>query len=133
MAIRVILDSNFLMMHTKFRIDILEWLQEVLGQRADAVVLSPIYGELKRISKARNPKEAMQARDALRTANQLEIIEVENRPNETVDELILRQASEWNCIVATNDSELRKRLKKKNIQVIYLRQRRKLEANRTIL
>lgn len=129
MAIRVILDSNFLMIPTKFRVDVFEELEKTLNQRVEAIVPSPIYDELKRISATRSPKQARQAREALKLAEKLRIFEVQTRPRESIDDTILRLASEWNCPVATNDAELRKKLKEKSIPVVYLRQRSHLEMD----
>jgi len=129
MAIRVILDSNFLMIPAKFRIDIFEGLEKALNQRVEAIVPSPVYDELKRISATKSIKQARQAREALKLAEKLKIIEVKARPRELIDDVILRLASEWGYPVATNDAELRKKLKEKNIPVVYLRQRSHLEVN----
>ncbi|MDH5441905.1 MAG: hypothetical protein OEY31_14990 [Candidatus Bathyarchaeota archaeon] len=40
---------------------------------------------------------------------------------------MVRKAKEWNCSVATNDRELRRRLRVELISVIYLRQKKRLE------
>ena len=129
MAIRVILDSNFLMIPTKFRLDIFEGLEKALNQRVEAIVPEPVYDELKRASVAKSPKQARQAREALKLAEKTRIFKVDSRIEEPVDDVILRLAVEWNCPVATNDAELRKKLRKKSIPVIYLRQRSRLEVD----
>ena len=129
MAISVILDSNFLMIPAKFPIDIFEGLEKALNQRVEAIVPSPVYDELKRVSATKSIKQARQAREALKLAEKLKIIEVKPRPREQIDDVILRLASEWGCPVATNDAELRKKLKEKSIPVVYLRQRSHLEVN----
>ncbi len=50
------------------------------------------------------------------------------KEEESVDDVILRVASENKLPVATNDSELRKKLRERGIPVIYLREKSKLEV-----
>jgi rRNA-processing protein FCF1 len=49
-----------------------------------------------------------------------------------VDDLIVRLAVYCNYAVATNDSDLRKRLRENNVPVIYLRQKAFLDVDGTI-
>ena len=122
MPIKVIVDSNFLMIPSKFRIDIFGELSRTLNRLVDLIVLSPVYEELQNISLDAHPKLSKQAKMALKIIEKLEIVDVKPIPEETVDNIILRIAKEWNCPVATNDNELRKKLKMIGIPVIYLRQ-----------
>ena len=57
------------------------------------------------------------------------MIYVEQEPNETKDDVIVRMAREWKCPVATNDQKLRKKLRDIGIPVIYLRQKNRLEVD----
>lgn len=95
------------------------------------MLLSPVYEEVKALSTRRGVKWR-QAEVALRYAEKLKIVDCEIRPEETVDDLILRVAAEWRCPVGTNDRALRKRLKDINISVIYLRGKSHLEINGNI-
>ena len=54
--------------------------------------------------------------------------EVEKNLKETNDDVIVRVATKWRCPVATNDRELRKRLRSIGIPVIFLRQRSRLDV-----
>ena len=47
---------------------------------------------------------------------------------ETVDDFIVKFARKKNCLVATNDVSLRRRLRKENISVIFLRQMKYLQV-----
>ncbi len=126
MVICVILDSNFLMSPAQFNIDIFEEMEKTLNQRIEAVIPSPVYDELKQVSIGRRVKQARQAKQALKLAKKAKIVQVDIEPYESVDDLIVRLAIDWNCLVATNDSELRKKLKKKKASVMYLRQKSRL-------
>ncbi len=123
MAICVIVDSNFLMSSVQFNIDVFEEMEKTLNQRIEAVIPSPVYDELKQVSIGRKVKQARQAKQALKLAKKAKIVQVDVEPCESVDDLIVRLAIDWNCLVATNDSELRKKLKKKKASVMYLRQK----------
>jgi len=129
MPTKVIVDANFLMLPPKFRIDIFRELSRTLNRLVDVIVLSPVYEELHSISLNEHPKLSKQAEMALKIIEKLEIVDIKPNLGETVDNLIIRIAKEWNCPVATNDSELRKKLRTIDIPVIYLRQGVRLEID----
>ncbi len=126
MALKVIFDSNFLFIPVQFHLDVLEEMERVAGKRIEPILLSPVREELEAIA-AKGGKEGRQASAALKYAERMRCVDVEAGLGETVDDLILRLASEWGFPVATNDGLLRKRLREANVTVIYLRQRSHLE------
>ena len=128
MPVNVLVDSNFLMVPAQFRVSIYDELDRLLGRKYDLVMLSPTHQELRRIAREAGPKESRQALFALKQAEKCKIVDVKRMPNETIDELILRHAKSSGCAVATNDRELRKKLKKEGIPTIFLRERSHLEA-----
>jgi len=125
--LKVILDSNFLFIPSQFKVDIFEELSKLLNRRFDPVLLSPTYGELLEIAKKGSPKMRQQASLALKFAEKCHVVRVEKGLKETHDDVIVRVAAEWRSPVATNDRELRKRLRNMGAPVIFLRQRRRLE------
>ena len=122
---RVILDSNFLMMPIQFHIDVFRELDELLNQKVETVIPFPVYEEIKRIACGKS-KLAKEAKLALKIAEKSEVLEVKLGPGESTDDLIVRLASELRCLVATNDRELRMRLRSLTVPVIYLRQKSRL-------
>ena len=130
MPLKVVIDSNFLMLFPIFRGDVLEELDKTIGMKTEKIVLRPIYEELRRISLEDNLKTRKQAKTALKLLEKevCRFVDVELKPSETVDELIVRAAKMWKCFVATNDRELRKKLIKSGVPVVYLRQRNRLEV-----
>jgi len=74
-----------------------------------------------------SPKRRKQASLALKLAEKCSRINIEKSVEETNDDVILRVAAEWKSPVATNDRELRKKLRAKNIPVIFLRNKSRLE------
>lgn len=130
-TMKVILDSNFLFIPSQFQIDVFEELGNLLNQQFDPVLLSPTKGELQEIAEKGSPKMRRQASLALKFAEKCHVVRVEKDSGETQDDLIVRVAAEWRCPVATNDRELRKRLRNLGVPVIFLRQRRRLELEGT--
>lgn len=122
MSLKIILDSNFLFVPLKFRIDIFKELETIVNRKVEVIVLSPIYEELKILS-LKDGVNGKEARIALEYANKCRLVQYETRPNEIVDDFVVRIAEEWRCLVATNDRALRKKLRQRNIPVIYLRQK----------
>jgi rRNA-processing protein FCF1 len=126
-TLKVILDSNFLFIPAKFQIDIFEELPKLLNQRVEPVLLSSIYQELQTMTEKGAPSRRKQASLALKLAEKCRRIYVERSGKESNDDVILRIATIWKSLVATNDRELRKKLRARNIPVIYLRSKNRLE------
>lgn len=135
MPVKVILDSNFLMLFPRFFGDLFEELDKAIGHRTEKIILKPVYEELKKISLEDALKTRKQAETVLKLVEtgEFKILNIELKPLETVDELIVRAAEVWKCFVATNDRELRRRLIKLGVPVVYLRQGNRLEIKPNIL
>ncbi len=131
-VLRVILDSSFLFSPIQFNIDIFEELGNILNRHFEPIILSPTYKELQRIAESKSIKLRRQASFALKFAQKCQLTEVERRKGESHDDVVVRAASEMECCVATNDSALRKRLRRVNVPVIYLRQRSHLAVDGAI-
>jgi rRNA-processing protein FCF1 len=126
---RVILDTNFLFITIRFGVDIFEELERVVGAPVHCVVPSAVVGELGLISEGSKPSFVREVEFAFSLIERCETVDAAPRPGETVDEVIARLAQELGCPVATNDSDLRKLLRKKRVPVVYLRQRSHLEVD----
>lgn len=112
----------------KFNLNLFTEIERVLNRSFSGIVLSPILDELAILEEKGTPKERQAAKLALKLAEaKCTVLPVQPIQNETVDDLILRIATEHGYIVATNDKELRKRLRTrtekvpKGIPVLYLR------------
>jgi len=126
MPVKVILDSNFLMAPFQFHVDVFDELEYLLQKKIDFIVPSAVKLELTTIS-SRGGEGAAEASLALQLASRCRVVDVNLQPNETVDDAILKAAQKLTAVVATNDIELRKRLRDINIPVVYLRDKSKLE------
>ena len=124
----MIFDSNFFFVPTQFKLDVFEELANLLGQRLDSVLLSTTLEELLEIAEKGPPKTRRQASLALKLAQECLLVQVERNSKETNDDVIVRVATKWRCPVATNDRELKKRLRSDGIPVIFLRKRSRLDV-----
>ncbi len=105
----VVLDTNALLMPFEIRINLDLALKDLLGE-ARVIVPGPLVGELKHL-------DHKFAGAALALARKYEIIHTAESGDNAVIELARRE----NAFVLTNDKELRRRLRKERIPLIYLR------------
>jgi|YelNatPaOPRAMG01_1025707.scaffolds.fasta_scaffold65285_2 rRNA-processing protein FCF1 len=123
--IRVLLDSSFLMMPFKFRIDPFKGIEELISKRPAFLLISPVKEELLRISKGGGRRGSM-ADLAIKLAERCEEVPFEPPEGGGADEALIAASRELKAIVATNDSALRKKLRNINVPVIYLRGKSRL-------
>jgi len=123
-SIKVIIDTNALMVAEQFGVDIFGELIR-LGY-IEWIVPAQVRGELLSIAeRAKKGRDRTAARVALGLAGQCKVVGIDNCP---ADQAIVDLAEKEGAAVFTNDRALKKRLFSKGITVIYLRQGRYLEA-----
>lgn len=127
MPLRVIIDTNFLFIPSEFKIDIFEALSALFNERIEPVLLSTNYDEMKRMTHEAAPKLRKQATFALELTKKCKIVEIERNQDKTNDDVLLRVAESWKSPVATNDRELRRKLRARRIPVIFMRGKKRLE------
>ena len=127
MPLQIILDSNFLLVPAQLKIDVFEGLMNLLNRNYESIVLSTTIDELRSLMTKGSPKLRKQAEMALKLAEKCDLINVDRRRGETNDDVIIRVAKQMKCLVATNDSELKKRLRNISAPVVYVRQKSRLE------
>jgi rRNA-processing protein FCF1 len=109
---------------SKYKVDIFEHLQRF---SPDLYTTSSAVKELENLAK-RKTKDAMHAKVGLQLlntaieSNRIKIIRTVSRP----DKAILDHVKKEKCMIATNDKELIKSLKKNKVKVIRLRQKKYL-------
>jgi len=128
MPVKVILDSNFLMIPFQFNLDVFQEIEYILQRKVDFIVPSLVKSELTGIS-TRGGEGAAEASLALQLASRCRVVEVALNPGETVDDAIVKASQKLSAVVATTDIELKKRLRDVNIPVVYLRDKSKLEVD----
>jgi len=118
----VVLDTNMLMLAAS-GVRVFEQIEEELETKPDFVVLKPVYDELVKIATSYKSSTARRALLAFRLAEQYcRIVEYALRPGESADDAIVNFALQHNAIVATNDRELRRKLRLHGIPEAYFRE-----------
>jgi rRNA-processing protein FCF1 len=126
-TLKVIFDSNFFFVPLQVKIDIFSEMMNLLNQKYEPIMLSTTLQELRRIAQKGTPKLRKQAAMALKLTEKCRVIDVKRSEDETNDDVVMRIAVQWRSPVATNDRELRRRLRERNLPVIFLRGENRLE------
>ena len=117
----VILDTNFLMIPIKFRIDIFSEIHRLCDFEYELCIIDKTIDELKIIAEIKKGIDKKAAKFGLVMAKKKGFGIIES-DLDYVDDAILKNAGK-NTIVATNDSDLKKKLLRKGIPVIIMRQK----------
>jgi len=128
-TLKIILDSNFLFVPLQLRIDVFEETRNLLNQNFEPIILSTTRRELQKMAERGSPKLRKQAAMALELTEKCHIVDVEKNLGETNDDVIVRVAASWKSPVATNDREVRRKLRERGIPVIFLRGKNRLELD----
>jgi len=124
----ILLDANALMMPAQFRIDLFEELRALVGA-FDPVVLPGVVQELSGLSRAKG-RDGAAARYGLSLAAKCTVADSDDTLSGTVDEQVIDYAVRHNCLVLTNDRQLRDALLDHGNGVISMRKQKKLEILR---
>ncbi|MBI2128980.1 nucleotide-binding protein [Candidatus Woesearchaeota archaeon] len=123
----IIIDTNFLTIPAEFKVDIFSEINRICSFNYSLFVLDKSVEELKKMIEAQKGKEKAKARLALQLIENKEIGIIKTNSGKTVDDLLVDLSEDGNNIIATQDRELRKRLKGKN--TIFLRNKKYLEMS----
>jgi hypothetical protein len=126
--IKVILDSNALFAPLELRIDIFEEVKRLLNRNVEFILLSPVKRELEMLAKADSSKVSREAFFALKLCERCKVVAVDDEGLLT-DDVIVKVAKAWGCVVFTNDRLLRMRLRDISVPVIYVRQKSRLDID----
>lgn len=121
---KIILDTNFLLIPSQFKVDIFSEIDRICLFNYELYILDKTIDELKEIIKKQKGKHREAAKIALMLIKKkhLSIIKTEEGK---VDDLILRLINKGD-ILATQDALLRKKAIKKGAGVIFLRSKKYL-------
>ena len=121
----IIVDTNFLMIPYKFKVDIFSEFKRICNFNYQLVIFEQTINEINNIIKKQSGKDKRAAQFALKLI-QLKNIGIIKSEQENVDSLILKNTNK-DSVVATNDIKLKKELLKKGASVIILRQSKYLK------
>ncbi len=121
---KILLDTNFLLIPAIFKVDIFEEIKRIVNEPYKLYILDKTIDELKKIVKEQKGKHKEAAKIALQFVKQKSLNTIKNSTKDSVDDIIVDIADDY--VVATQDKELKKRLKEKNIRIITLRAKKYL-------
>lgn len=116
----VLLDTNFILSCYRFRIR-LEEIDSLLDELYEISVPENVLEELKKLPLKGKEREARSI--MLAVISRYPVLPLRGR----VDESLLRYAEEHDCIVCTNDRQLRKRLRALGRRSLFVRSRSHLD------
>jgi len=139
----VVIDSNFILLPFQFKIDYFYEIRLKIEGRLNFIVYQQILNELE--SKRKREPEATNFNKFLESGLfyleknkqkfNIEFLEDIKKENETTDDFLLRKLKNLKMenraiYLATNDSNLRRKAKLININIIFLRQKKYLSVDR---
>jgi len=124
MVVKILLDTNFILDILRYKVDFSAF--QDLDEKAELFMSSEILREIRSIAN-RKTKEGRLAMIALKLIENGQIKVVQSLKRE-VDEDLICLAKKEGFIVATNDKDLKEKLKKENVRVICLRNKKKIEV-----
>ena len=121
----VILDSSMLMLPIEKKINITLELERIISSSFKIVVPRIVLSELKKLEEQGKTSLKQKATFAQQLAKRFEILDSEIEGNADLE--LLNLAEKHGAVVATNDAELRLKLRSKGLSVISLRGDNRLE------
>jgi rRNA-processing protein FCF1 len=125
---KVIIDTNFLLIPGTLGVDIFSQLKEI-DPSVEMFIIDKTIDELNKIKKEQ--KRFRKAADlALQLVDKYKLQQIKTEKVLNVDKIILEKAQGY--AVATQDKELKQQLKKKKIPIIVLRQKKYLKLQNVL-
>ena len=110
----------------QFKVDIFTQINKIATFKYGLFILDKTLEELKKIVSEQKGKDKDAAKIALKLIALKNIEVIKTKSNEKTDDIILELSSKEDFIVATQDKELKAKLKQKNVPLMVLRQKKKI-------
>lgn len=120
----IIADTNFLLIPAQFKIDVFSEISRICDFTYKIYVVDKTIDEIEGIAAGKG-KDAMAARLGLQLLKAKDVGIIKTKKDKNADDLIVDIAKKGD-IVATQDIELKRRVKKKGAGIITMRQKRHL-------
>jgi len=125
--VKVLFDTNFLMVAFERPVNVVERVEELLEAKVRPVILRSQLRELEKIASSEKRQKAARMARAVLEYVRKKRFEVIESGGEVVDDVIVETSKREGYIVATNDRELRRRLREGGVSVIYMKSDGKFE------
>ncbi|MBW2972401.1 nucleotide-binding protein [Candidatus Woesearchaeota archaeon] len=124
---RIILDTNFLLIPLQFKVDIFTEIGRLMAEPYELCIVDYTIDELEKIRKEGCGKDKSAAALALQLLKAKKVKHLKTEKNLNTDKLIVELAKQADFIVATQDKALKDVLKRNNVQLLVLRQKKYLK------
>lgn len=133
MTLYIVLDTNILLLASDGKFNLTREIERIVPQKHEVIFLSACLKELEFL--AEKPKMSRKILFARKLLESLQIVEFDLTDDITIDDKIVQYAIEnkSQCVIVTNDNELKKRLLEHSIAVIFIRSKSYLELVGTLL
>ena len=121
MPTRILVDTNFLLIPVRFKVDIFTDSSDAVNDLTEFYVSSRVLNEIRLLKEKSKPSFVKELQLAETYAGQCTLIE--DSGDGEVDDSLVNLASRERMVLGTTDSELRQKARKAGVKVIYLRQR----------
>jgi len=128
---RIILDTNFLMIPGSLGVDIFSEIERVASFTHEVCLVRKTMDELAEIASRGKGKESRSAKLALELVKAKKIVIIEGKNNLNADQFLVEEARPGQDIVATQDRELKRRLKELGVSLLVLRKKKFLNMTET--
>ena len=134
----VILDTNFLLAPARLKLDIFEQIKNLLGKDYELMIIDESLRELENLKKLNKNKTIVNIAESLIKNKKIKIIKTKSflktlklhemrDADDIIIELVKKNPTAY--IVATQDKELRDRLKKEGVKSIFIRKKSYLDMS----
>jgi|TARA_B100002003_G_C14135795_1_gene546238 rRNA-processing protein FCF1 len=122
---KILLDTNFLLIPAQFKVDIFSEIERIYSFSYKLFILDKTTEELKDIMENQKGKNKAAAKLALKLIA-IKKINILKTAKDIHTDTLIAEIAEKGYVVATQDKELKRALKSKNVPIITLRQRKYL-------
>jgi hypothetical protein len=121
---KILLDTNFFMVPFQLGVNIMSEFERIMNEPFQLMTISPIKKELEHLARSGKGDDKLSAKLGSELARNIAVIDYSGQGDEAI---VSFATTTKDIMVATNDSALRKRLKKEAIPTIFVRNKSKLE------
>ena len=124
MPTKLLVDTNFLLIPVRFKVDIFIESQNAVNDVIEFYVSSRVMDEIQILKERSKGAFVRELKLAERLAENCTVIKDDSRTR--VDQSLINLATREGMMIGTADSELRQNARKAGVKVVYLRQKRYL-------
>lgn len=121
---RVLIDTNFFFVPFQLGVNIFSEFERIMCEPFELMTLSSVKSELERLTKSAKGQDRSSAQLAVQLARNIRVELAIGSGDQAIINFV---KAHDDIIVATNDSDLRKKLKSLKVSTIFVRGRKKLE------